>query len=427
MCACFQIYLRPWKAYKEAGGRGAMLSHNSINDVPAHADSELMDLLRAWGGVNSSGMLLASDMCDIGLLRGVLGQGPKSGFGVAANLSDAGAMSMTAGMDQELCNPTDGRGQCFTLVADAVKDGMMAQAALDRAAANVLRSKFAVGLFDNPYPDPAATSIINNAEHKAVARRVVTEGAVLLQNDPERGLPLKLSASSTVAIIGPNADDPKSQCGGYTGFGANVTTVLGAAPEYLKGAKIVHAQGCEVTGNSTTGFAAALDAAAQADAVVVVVGDTGAQGWTMNTCGEDDDRTQLDLPGVQPELLVALAANLSGTSKPLVAVLIHGRPVSFVRNDLLPQLPAVLAAWRPGEEGGPGIWELLLGKQSPSGRLSQAWPISSGYVHSQSSPWFSKRQGDFDHETYRGGPSQQPGNGQKYPWQAMFPFGFGLS
>ena len=93
MCACFQIYLRPWKAYKEAGGRGAMLSHNSINDVPAHADSELMDLLRAWGGVNSSGMLLASDMCDIGLLRGVLGQGPKSGFGVAANLSDAGAMS----------------------------------------------------------------------------------------------------------------------------------------------------------------------------------------------------------------------------------------------------------------------------------------------------------------------------------------------
>lgn len=143
--------------------------------------------------------------------------------------------------------------------------------------------------------------------------------------------------------------------------------------------------------------------------------------------GEDDDRTQLDLPGVQPELLAALAANLSGTSKPLAVVLIHGRPVSFVRHDLLPQLPAVLAAWRPGEEGGPGIWEILLGKQSPSGRLSQAWPISSGYVHSQSSPWFAKRQGDFDHETYRGGTSQQTGAKQRYPWQAMFPFGHGLS
>ena len=102
----------------------------------------------------------------------------------------------------------------------------MAQAALDRAAANVLRSKFAVGLFDNPYPDPAATSIINSAAHKAVARRVVAEGAVLLQNDPKRGLPLTLTATSTVAIIGPNADDQKSQCGGYTAFGANVTTVI---------------------------------------------------------------------------------------------------------------------------------------------------------------------------------------------------------
>ena len=253
-----------------------MLSHNSINDVPAHADSELMGLLRAWApaGADSSGMLLASDMCDIGLLRS---------FGVAANLTEAGAMSMAAGMDQELCNPTDGRGQCFTLMADAVKDGMMVQAALDRAAANVLRSKFAVGLFDHPFPDPAATAIINSPEHKAVARRVVAEGAVLLQNDPVRGLPLKLSASSTVAIIGPNANDQKSQCGGYTAFGASVTTVLGAAPAYLNGAKILTAQGCDVTGNSTDGFAAALDAAAQADAVVVVVGDSGSKGWTMNT------------------------------------------------------------------------------------------------------------------------------------------------
>lgn len=249
----------------------------------------------------------------------------------------------------------------------------MAQAVLDRAAANVLRSKFAVGLFDRPYPDPAATAGINSAAHKAVARRVVAEGAVLLRNEPGgRGLPLRLTAASRVAVIGPNADDAKSQCGGYTNFGAGVSTVLGAAPAYLGGAAVVAARGCEATGNSTEGFAAALDAAAGADAVVVVVGDSGAKGWTQNTCGEDDDRTQLDLPGVQPELLAALAANLSGTATPLVVVLIHGRPVSFVRHDLLPRLPAVLAAWRPGEEGGAGIWELLLGRQSPSGRLSQA-------------------------------------------------------
>ena len=340
-------------------------------------------------------------------------------------------MSMAAGMDQELCNPTDGRGQCFTLVADAVKDGLMAQAALDRAAANVLRAKFAAGLFDKPMKEPAATSIINNEAHKALAKRVVSEGAVLLQNEGPAseecphcaGLPLKgFSSSSTVAVIGALADDNQSQCGGYTGFGAEVTTVLGAAPQYLNGAKIVTAQGAAVTGNSTAGFAEALEVAAQADAVVAVVGDSGAKGWTMNTCGEDDDRTQLDLTGVQPELLDALATNLSGTGKPLIVVLVHGRPVSFVRHNLLPKLPAVLAAWRPGEQGGPAIWEILLGHKNPSGRLSQAWPVSAGFVHSQASPWFSKRQGDFDHEAYRGGPSQQPGKKQTYDWEALFPF-----
>ena len=211
----------------------------------------------------------------------------------------------------------------------------------------------------------------------------------------------------------------------YTNFGAHVITILEAAATYLPGTKVIYAQGAGITGNSTSGFAAALEAAAQADAVVVVVGDSGAKGWTMNTCGEDDDRTQLDLTGKQPELLAALAANLSKTETPLVTVLIHGRPVSFVRDDILPQLPAVLAAWRPGEQGGPAIWELLLGKQSPSGRLSQAWPRSAGYVHSQASPWFSKRQGDFDHETYRGGPSQQSGNKQKYDWAPLFAFGHG--
>eukprot|EP01043_Picozoa_sp_COSAG02_P082744 COSAG02_NODE_20903_length_811_cov_0.912921_1_plen_169_part_00 len=159
----------------------------------------------------------------------------------------------------------------------------------------------------------------------------------------------------------------------YTNFGANVTTVLEAAKIHLPaGAKILTAKGAEITGNSTAGFAEALDIASQADVVIAVMGDSGAKGWTMNTCGEDDDRTQLgacnaivmmrrhiiwlaaecwsvtalwvetDLPGVQPELLAALAANLSETSKPFAVVLIHGRPVSFVRHNLLSQLPAVL-------------------------------------------------------------------------------------
>ena len=118
------VYLRPWKAYAEAGGRSAMMAHNSINQQPCHGSSEFMGWLRAQG--NFSTALLASDMCDVGLL------GPK-GFRVAADLPGAAALAMGAGLDQELCNPHDGRGQAFTHAADAVASGALSQAALDRA------------------------------------------------------------------------------------------------------------------------------------------------------------------------------------------------------------------------------------------------------------------------------------------------------
>jgi hypothetical protein len=123
------VYLRPWREYANAGGRGLMLAHNSISQVPCHSSVPLMSWLRAQG--NLSGALFGSDMCDVGLL------GP-NGFRVAAGLEAAAALSMGAGLDQELCNPTDGRGQAFTLAAKAVADGLLPQAALDRAASNAL-------------------------------------------------------------------------------------------------------------------------------------------------------------------------------------------------------------------------------------------------------------------------------------------------
>ena len=124
------VYLRPWLAYAEAGGRGAMLAHNAINAAPCHASTALMAWLRAQGTMNGS--LLASDDCDVGLLRS---------FRVASSLQDTAVLAMTAGLDQELCAAGDGRGQAFPLAADAVAKGLLAQAALDRAAGNVLRAK----------------------------------------------------------------------------------------------------------------------------------------------------------------------------------------------------------------------------------------------------------------------------------------------
>ena len=194
-------------------------------------------------------------------------------------------------------------------------------------------------LFDAPQvPITVATlATLDSAAARALARAVATEGIVLLQNQNigrKPALPLALGAGKTVAIIGPLANDTNGQFGGYTSPGAAVHTVLGSAVAALPdGTKVIHARGCDVTGNDTAGFAAALEAAASADVVIAVVGDTGGVGWDVPTCGEDDDRTQLDLPGMQPELLAAVAAKLAlGT--PLVVVLIHGRPVSFVRHQL---------------------------------------------------------------------------------------------
>ena len=386
------VYLRPWKAYAEAGGRSAMMAHNSINQQPCHGSAEFMGWLRAQG--NMSTALLASDMCDVGLL------GP-NGFRVAADLPAAAALAMGAGLDQELCNPHDGRGQAFTHAADAVASGALPQAALDRAAANALRPKFAAGLFDGKaFTDGSNLGVLNAPEHREIARKAAAEGSILLKND---GL-LPLALPARVALVGPNAgcaggapscDASNSQCGGYTNFGVRVPvlTVLAAGgnASVNGGATVTFAQGCGHGGNDTAGFAAAVAAAEAADVVVFVGGDSGALGWNKNTCGEDDDRAELELPGVQADLLDALLA----TGKPVAAVLIHGRPVTFVKHNLLSRLSAVLATWRPGCEGGNAIWDMLSGRVSPSGRLAQSWVRRVGQVKSQASPWFSAIQGDF--------------------------------
>ncbi len=414
------VYLRPWKAYAEAGGRGAMMAHNSLNQEPCHASPTYMGWLRAQGNMSSS--LIASDMCDVGLLRS---------FRVVSTLGDAGALSMSSGMDQELCNPTDGRGQAFTLTAALVANASLSQAALDRAAGNSLRGKFAAGLFDGRAFTPLDNlGLLNSSQHRALARTAAAEGSILLKNTAST-LPLALTPGLKVALVGPNAGcgdgtplcaAARSQCGGYTNFGVPVITPLMAGQGVVGASLLSYAQGCAHGGNDTSGFPAALAAAAASDVVVFVGGDSGALGWNMNTCGEDDDRAELELPGVQADLLDALLS----TGKPVVLVLIHGRPVTFNRFNLLPRLHAILATFRPGCEGGNAIWDLLTGRVNPSGRLAQSWVRRVGQVRSQVNPWYNALQGDFDHSSYNGdfmaGMSAEDASDSP-----AFNFGFGMS
>ena len=276
-----------------------------------------------------------------------------------------------------------------------------------------------------------------------------------------------------------------------TNQGVPITSVLAAAYNE-SGVKVTFAQGSAIGGNDTSGFSAAVSAAQAADIVLFVGGDSGGLGWNMNTCGawskmttpspefrhmpltrrqprpprpypnpaqEDDDRSELDLPGVQSDLLAALI----GTGKPVIAALIHGRPVTFVRNNVLARVAALFAMWRPGEEGGSALMDLLTGRVSPSGRLAQlvpqtdpaaahhyptdplpassqparpppfplaphrAWVRSVGQVKSQASPWFSLLQGDFDRVTYNGDVIAGSDASIFAPWQPQFDFGYGLS
>ena len=414
------VYLRPWREYAAAGGRGAMLAHNAINQVPCHASVDLMSWLRAQG--NLSGALFASDMCDVGLLRT---------FRVAQDLTGAAALSMGAGLDQELCNPTDGRGQAFPLIPQAIASGTLPASALDRAVGNILRAKFAANLFDGrALVNDSFLPLLNAPQHRALARRTAAEGAVLLKND---GALLPLAPSlRRVAVIGPLAGcvnetsfdcvATRSQCGGYTSWGVQVISLLAAARNE-SGLSVTFTPGAQIGGNDTSGFAAAVAAAVAADVVVFAGGDSGGLGWNNNTCGEDDDRTLLELPGVQAQLLTALAA----TGTPVVAVLIHGRPITFAPG-VLDNVRAVLATWRPGCEGGTGIWDVLLGRVPPSGRLAQSWVRTVGHVKTEASPYFHEFRGDFGEVVYNGDLIAKEGiDDGTVSWTPRFPFGFGLS
>jgi len=318
---------------KGRGLRSVMAGQNMVNGRPMHANKRLLtQILRNEWGVSHA--LVESDGGDvIGALF--------YGFKLAATHEDVAVMSLESGMDMDL------GGTTFPLLTQAVRDGKTTEAQVDRAAYNILASKFASGIFDHPYTDETRVDQLDKPANRKMARDAAEQSMTLLINSKSKGaplLPLDFSKIKKLALVGPLADDGPNQCGSYFNAGANVITVKAALEAGLKsyytGVAMSYSYGASPDNTSTAMIPAAVAAAAAADVTVLVVGDT------MTTCGEMQDRSSLEIAGAQLPLIEALA---KPGMPPLVVLLINGRATTFGRgNTVLAQLEkngALMVGW----------------------------------------------------------------------------------
>lgn len=375
----YMSYLPPFEAAVKAGALSVMASYNSIDGIPCSANEFLMRnvLVKEWGFKGFT----VSDLHGIPSMM--------SRHQVAQDYEHAGAMAINAGLDNDLGGETYGE----TLMK-AVKDNLVKMATIDSAVAHMLRLKFNMGLFENPYVDPNGTKVVATPEHIALSKKVAQESIVLLKNEKDL-LPLSKSIKH-LAVIGPNADNIYNQLGDYTAPQPEekiVTVLEGIKAKLGCDTDVKYVKGCAIRDTANDNIAEAVAAAQQADAVVVVLGGSSARDFKTSyqatgaaevksgessvsdmESGEGYDRVSLDLMGLQNKLLKSLVA----TGKPVVLVLIEGRPLNITWA--AEHVPAILNAWYPGQEGGHAIADVLFGDYNPAGRLPVSIPKSVGQL-----------------------------------------------
>jgi beta-xylosidase len=362
------VILPPFEmAIRLGGARSVMPSYTDIDGVPASADPGLLGtLLRDRLGFDG---VVVSDYYAVSFLE--------LQHAIASDPAGAAALAIAAGLDVELPN-----ARCYgEPLLSAAKNGDVAMEFVDRAVARVLRQKCELGMLDPGWSAvPGSADIdLDPPAHRTLARRLAEESVVLLANEGA-ALPLNTGhPAGRVAVVGPLADDPLAFFGCYTmprhlasptdGAGVEVTTLLAALRAELP--DVVHARGCDVRSDDTSGFAEAVATCRSAELIVAVVGDEAGL-FGRGTSGEGCDVPDLRLPGAQEELLHALA----DTGKPVVAVLITGRPYAI--GGVASRLAAIVQAFFPGEEGGPAIAGVLTGRVTPSGKLPIEVPAEPG-------------------------------------------------
>ncbi|MDN4471870.1 glycoside hydrolase family 3 N-terminal domain-containing protein [Demequina zhanjiangensis] len=389
-------------AVRDGGVHSVMHSYAEIDGLPVAADDALLTgvLRDEWG---FDGVVVA-DYFGVAFLQLL--------HGIAADLGDAAAQALAAGVDIEL--PT-GDAYLAPLKA-AVESGAVPESLVDRAVARALAQKERLGLLDETFEGPSPTGVdLDSPAHRDVARRLAEESVVLVANDGT--LPLDpTDATARVSVIGPNADRFAALFGCYSfanhvlaqrpgvELGFEAPTVLEALDAALAGT-VTPARGCAVDDDDRSGFDEAVTLASESDVAIMVMGDHAGL-FGRGTSGEGCDRDDLELPGVQRELVEAVLA----TGTPVVLVLMTGRP--YAVSWALDRCAAVVQTFFPGEEGAAAVTSVLTGRVNPSGRLPFSLPRSSGaqpytYLH----PHLG---GDSDVTNLSSAPAASFGHGLSY-------------
>ena len=369
-------FLPPFKKAIDAGALSVMTSYNSIDGIPCTANSYLLNqLLRNEWKFRG---FVVSDLYSI--------EGIYESHYTASSIEDAAIQAVSAGVDVDL------GGEAYTNIYRAVKEKRLSEAIIDEVVCRVLRLKFEMGLFENPYVDPQiAIERVRNANHIANARRMAQASVTLLKNRHDI-LPLSKNIRK-VAVIGPNADNCYNMLGDYTALqkDENIKTVLDGIISKLSLSRVEYVRGCAIRDTTNNEIAKAVEAANRADVVIAVVGGSSARDFKTTyketgaaiadksqisdmECGEGFDRATLSLLGKQLELL----ESLKSTRKPLIVVYIEGRPLN--KNWAAEHADALLTAYYPGQEGGDAIADVLFGDYNPAGRLHVSVPRSEGQI-----------------------------------------------
>lgn len=396
------IFLPPFKEAADAGCATFMAGYNAIDGVPCSANRWLLHevLKEEWGFRG----FVVSDWNNVGYLH--------STQKVASTLEEACKIAVWAGNDMIMSTP-----DFYEKTVALVQEGSVKEEQLDAACLRILEYKFALGLFDHKrFPDRSkATALIGCDAHKKAAYETALQSMVLLKND-HQVLPLSKNIKK-IALIGPSCEDVQSQLGDWS-FGtreyperptldyhpeydtSSIVTILeGIRQRAGKDMEVVYEKGCDLLDENKQNISAAVKAAQESDVVVAVIGDTN----TLN--GEMRDRVDLNLTGAQQQLLEALKE----TGKPLVVVLINGKPLTLPW--IKEQADAILEAWNPGMEGGRAVAAILFGDHNPCGKLTISFPRHVGQqpvYYNQLPGWHGGKYVEM---------SEEP----------LFPFGFGLS